>query len=605
MDRLRLLLSLVLAGVISSSLSAQLIPGSGLAPQSTSASGPRSFVVIGDVVNCNQFAIQAGQTATIRGAVEAAQPLSESVSVSVLRQGQSRVFFTQMLNAGSTGGQEPVCDGDILIVQAIGRTESTASRNAALRTPSGTIVVALADESVAVGDVLLQTGSMPAKGVPLQIVCRLGGKPGIAEVTLSELVAHGDVIAIGTAPVMTPAGGSRVLLPAVSEWISAPNEVISAASQQPSTSPDFAAQSPAMEFLVPSPADETTADTLPDPAEPVGAPAEFPDSSSSSDPFLEVPDESPAPYAATFPIAQSQVLDAPESTGTIGVVEGAATAPVPPVEQGISAPSGGTEISAWNILFISGLLIAGSLILAGSLRVDDDVPESTATVEREFTSVTEAPAPTALVERGGYTSSMEPFVQIADDPLPAPVAARRPGTAAPIGNLVVATEWFSGDWMQSGAVSGPPAAVSVSASTPVPRVKVAEELDQTLIETSKPPMSAPASQLESLAQAAAVAESQESGEMDPELEDLLQNRLPVDLQQAKLPLRVALFGRPAGPRYLRIDTAHSQLAGPHIAKSAERRREAAGAAMASVPERQSLESDRFSDSSTSLHDRKR
>jgi hypothetical protein len=54
-----------------------------------------------------------------------------------------------------------------------------------------------------------------------------------------------------------------------------------------------------------------------------------------------------------------------------------------------------------------------------------------------------------------------------------------------------------------------------------------------------------------------------------DLEDLLQNRLPVDLCEAQLPLRISLFGRPAGPRRLRIDAAHSKIPAPHMNRTAE------------------------------------
>ena len=57
-----------------------------------------------------------------------------------------------------------------------------------------------------------------------------------------------------------------------------------------------------------------------------------------------------------------------------------------------------------------------------------------------------------------------------------------------------------------------------------------------------------------------------------ELTDLIENRLPVDLCEARLPLRISLFGTPTGPRRLRIDAAHRQLAGPHMSMSTERRR---------------------------------
>ena len=49
-----------------------------------------------------------------------------------------------------------------------------------------------------------------------------------------------------------------------------------------------------------------------------------------------------------------------------------------------------------------------------------------------------------------------------------------------------------------------------------------------------------------------------------DLEDLLQNRLPIDLCETQLPLRVALFGKPAGPRRLRIDAAHTAIPAPHM-----------------------------------------
>jgi hypothetical protein len=58
-----------------------------------------------------------------------------------------------------------------------------------------------------------------------------------------------------------------------------------------------------------------------------------------------------------------------------------------------------------------------------------------------------------------------------------------------------------------------------------------------------------------------------------DLEDLLQDRLPIDLCEAQLPLRINLFGRPAGPRRLRIDAAHPTLTGPHTHLNADRRQD--------------------------------
>ena len=54
------------------------------------------------------------------------------------------------------------------------------------------------------------------------------------------------------------------------------------------------------------------------------------------------------------------------------------------------------------------------------------------------------------------------------------------------------------------------------------------------------------------------------------LEDLIQNRLPMELSETQLPLRINLFGKPEGPRRLRIDAAHSTIAPPHMASAAAR-----------------------------------
>ena len=77
-----------------------------------------------------------------------------------------------------------------------------------------------------------------------------------------------------------------------------------------------------------------------------------------------------------------------------------------------------------------------------------------------------------------------------------------------------------------------------------------------------------------------------------ELTDLIENRLPVDLCDARLPLRISLFGTPAGPKRLRIVAAHKQLAGPHMPLTAERRKTSAMATAATtIAERQASHAD--------------
>ena len=83
-------------------------------------------------------------------------------------------------------------------------------------------------------------------------------------------------------------------------------------------------------------------------------------------------------------------------------------------------------------------------------------------------------------------------------------------------------------------------------------------------------------------------EVEDQSEMS-DLEDLLQNRLPIDLCEAKLPLRIALFGTPTGPRRLRIDAAHKTVPPPHVNLTGDKRREQQTAVTASSVPNQAAE----------------
>ena len=78
-----------------------------------------------------------------------------------------------------------------------------------------------------------------------------------------------------------------------------------------------------------------------------------------------------------------------------------------------------------------------------------------------------------------------------------------------------------------------------------------------------------------------------------ELDDLIHNRLPVEVQPATLPMRTTLFGRPSGPVHLRVDAAHEEIAPPHMLsrgrRSSERRNvETASASVGSPPEQKAM-----------------
>lgn len=79
-----------------------------------------------------------------------------------------------------------------------------------------------------------------------------------------------------------------------------------------------------------------------------------------------------------------------------------------------------------------------------------------------------------------------------------------------------------------------------------------------------------------------------------DLEDLIHNRLPMELRQVDLPLQVSLFGRPSGPKRLRIDNAHTQIAAPHMLSGARRNRRPEKMAVAAEQNRPMESEDRQS-----------
>ena len=283
----------------------------------------------------------------------------------------------------------------------------------------------------------------------------------------------------------------------------------------------------------------------------------------------------------------------------------------------------------WNILFIGGLLVAGSMILIGSLRTEDEnlSPDSSAMhytansgkVVKNFaapvsSSIEPAAVPTPSVPEKKITAT-------------ATIAVVTEVPAKPLltsENLPSATEtqaWFGGDWRSTQAgisvslmaseqaatcdsvivaagvdhrrqVDSPSIYLmekmvveSLSDSKSAPPVKIAESIAVEQMTTPVAPTAKPIAvipkavavepeMLSSVPIRPLVSESVVDGAKDfSDLEDLLQNRLPIDLCQVELPLRISLFGRPAGPRRLRIDAAHSRVPAPHMNMSSERRRD--------------------------------
>jgi hypothetical protein len=295
------------------------------------------------------------------------------------------------------------------------------------------------------------------------------------------------------------------------------------------------------------------------------------------------------------PFAAAAVADVDTPTGVqlvsqtfpTSASDGSTVAPQPPSEHpeltdAVDAATSSGDIGAWKLVFIGGLLVAGTLILAASFRADEEpeADELSAKVQQtvphvDFAATDRMPVRDHAASLNGTDSALTPpLVQISTaassfadivnltSELAYQEAART--NVAP-STLVSDNEWFAKDWHQTTnervpqvssierirAEQGPTTSVPETPREPEPlREPLCVEMPAGIPEPS--------------------SEIQRNGFAD--LEDLLQNRLPIDLCSTCLPLRIALFGRPAGPRRLRIDAGHTTLAAPHMNRSADRER---------------------------------
>lgn len=529
--------------------------------------------VVGDIENCNTFPVPASTALTVRQAVINAGLLSESVNVTVIRAAQDHAHWTQVVSAASADNGEPVESGDVLVVKAMSPLSSAVRKNAALRTNAGVVIVALEQDGIVIGDVLQATNNLPPTDGQLKFISRFPGKTTIARAELYDPVVHGDVISISsTGRTVIKDFGS--MTPTVSEWKSSTeNEVrdpfisndasdnglpftSSPLTTQPSQAPE--SSDARISLAIPN-ADLSDADT----AEPDA--------------------KAPAAIVPTLPISQSE--DVADENGADNKMsfasESTTVAPIAPPEIQIGSVTSDTTsaFNPWNLVFIGGLLLAGTLILAGTLKPEPDdntefskATKSAATLVpvRTDSSVvvgrkhTERPVQQDVVVRTSKTAVTQ--VANASETVTGAVQIPAAQSAKP---LIGGHEWFSSDW--HGPMIASDRESRTEASIPVSASGFSEEINTALEFNRHTTVAEPPSPTVSESESVQVSTPDEQGFSD--LEDLLQNRLPIDLRAIQLPVRVTLFGKPSGPRRLRIDAAHSAMPAPHINLTLDKRRE--------------------------------
>lgn len=262
----------------------------------------------------------------------------------------------------------------------------------------------------------------------------------------------------------------------------------------------------------------------------------------------------------------------------------------------------------WNIVFVGGLLLAISLIAVGWIKTQQEINAETQNYEQQARRESTGAAPAAT--NTARSSKPQPLPGLVDsstnDESPLPENTQ-PHTGIEGAELVGSREVEHAGFEPES--SPPPIAKTPDVDealllteswfeTPAGHVTtevVAPEISEPANNASDgidPPGEIPGGEtLQSQRSSEVVsAESPDDGNstippslLQPELaenqasndhlEALIQNRLPIELTQASLPLRISLFGKPSGPRRLRIDAAHSEIAPPHmVRKSRERTR---------------------------------
>lgn len=606
-------------------------------PGETSFRQRSEIAVVGDVAHPDTYACPAAGSVSLREVVNTAGLVSERSSAAVIRSGGGTGLSTEVIERSSVSPGMSLRPGDIVVIRAAGNPDITVQPNAALQFRGRLVVLSLQGNRVSIGDVLAQLQISPDAASTMKRAFTGTAVRG-DRLQAGDLIGHGEVV-LPVANVSHRGPESGRLVPAVSEWI--PSTSPPAVSERRSdtngieglTVPNPSSESQEevpQGFFLPSvngdgnssPNDSGVSGE--DIVEPESSMPHSVDSPGQQNPFQLVQSSGAAPLVS---ISDSVTQPAPAAPAAASVPAAASDrAPLPPDEFPIVAANE-SGFSFWQAACVVLMLAAAGLMLSarsqggsgervaapgiGPISLARDVspvqnvirftqPAETAGMRRQ-TETASQPAETArMLQSGGEpTDPSEP----ADYSIESAASAAEDGPVA-------GDEWFGGDWRRGSTYSaetGIDAVASAaheaidkwssgcgalvdtmtSASGLMPEMSVLPESNLTAAPELKMESDATTEPYISASGFAAQPEFKDSEPTEKasiagfsDLTALIENRLPVDLMQARLPLRISLFGRAAGPRRLRVDAAHSTLAGPHTFSGAERRGAAAYSASA-------------------------
>lgn len=242
----------------------------------------------------------------------------------------------------------------------------------------------------------------------------------------------------------------------------------------------------------------------------------------------------------------------------------------------VSEPTAKTAASGvWNGIFVVGLLMAMALIVAGWIKTaqerrmedqDHEGPPARNQTGQRFeaattaTSVNDNVPPTGMWQSDMFSEPITVHSQDVDSQLDV-----QPEVEAYEDRVM-----FAENEIEASEIA------EILSAQDLQTASAIVEEDMSAQNSQVQAMEAPGPRTDHSVATLAAADAQEAtAETAPDpLDDLIHNRLPLQLNQTQLPLQIALYGRPDGPRRLRIDAAHTQIAPPHMSsveRQAQRR----------------------------------
>lgn len=494
------------------------------------------YTVAGDVPNPHVREYAAGESVTPRQLVRDAGAVG--IGSAVIVRGSQPHHFTEYLYADSAGEDSFLQPGDVVVFHdAEGNRPEVGNVVIAYGTPG---VVMLSAAGNQLGSLLNRLKIEFGAATTHRVVRTASGGPKNLTLAPHDALAHGDVLILDRS---VPVDGDYLesLFAAPGSAVASPNE-----------------------------------DVLPE-AESISAIAPLQSSTG-----LMIPDGQYS-HAPTEPPA----LDIPLSLAAMETVVPATGDAAPPIPTTVAVSPSPEQMSVtatnvspiWNGVFIVGLFGSLMLVITGWMKTQREraaariteaesayqlrSPEEVPAIEQPIVSswaddieLEEVPvaaeiAPLTDMLSAPMESVAKPDLSIVNNFPPEEAPQEQPLSGRP---LVQETEWFGDQWRAPAEPTEP--RVNEVESDAVQRTEHIPMID-SLPERTMPDLIASAA-FEAREQTPSVVEAAD------DLEDLIQNRLPIQLCQADLPLRVTLFGRPAGPRRLRIDNAHKELAAPHF-----------------------------------------